>query len=48
MKPYNEEWNESCNLPNYCDCSQCQYWSENSCDVNRDPSWKTYDEDDQE
>lgn len=44
MKGYNEEWNESCNLPNYCACSYCQYWDENGSDKERDPVWKDYED----
>lgn len=31
--------NESCNLPSCCNCSQCQWWTENGFDVGRDPNW---------
>lgn len=28
---------ESCNLPDSCDCSQCLWWKENGWDKSRDP-----------
>lgn len=43
MKPYNEEWDESCNLPSYCDCSYCQLWEQIGSERERDPVWKVYE-----
>lgn len=31
---------ESCNLPNYCTCKQCQWWGENGWDASRTPDWQ--------
>lgn len=31
---------ESCNLPNYCECSLCRHWGENGWDLGRTPSWQ--------
>lgn len=31
---------ESCNLPNPCDCWQCQWWADNSCDMSRTEDWQ--------
>lgn len=39
---------DSCNLPNYCECSQCQYWEDNNCDLSRTPDWQMPKEDDEE
>lgn len=39
MSDYYDFGQDSCNLPSYCECSQCKYWEENGCDVNRDPVW---------
>lgn len=48
MKQFNEDWDESCNLPNYCTCSYCQLWDEDGSDKSLDPSWKTYYEEDEQ
>lgn len=29
-----------CQLPDTCDCEQCQYWGENGWDVSRTPDWQ--------
>lgn len=31
---------ESCFLPNPCDCSQCRWWGENGWDLSRTPDWQ--------
>lgn len=36
---------ESCNLPNECDCSLCEYWGENGWDLSRTPEWQRRDDD---
>ena len=34
---------ESCNLPSYCNCSACQWWTENGWDASLDPEWLNRD-----
>lgn len=31
---------ESCNLPNPCDCKQCEWWAENAFDMSRTVDWQ--------
>lgn len=48
MSDYYDFGRDSCNLPNYCDCSQCKYWEENGWDASRDPVWLDRNKEDEE
>lgn len=45
MKDHYEQKDESCNLPNHCECWLCKHWDEDGSDRSRDPVWKTYEDD---
>lgn len=47
MSDYYDFGKDSCNLPNECNCSQCNYWGENGWDVNRTPDWQRKPDEDE-
>lgn len=47
MSYYEETREESCNLPNYCECWQCNYWQDNGWDVSCTPDWQLPSGDDE-